>query len=598
MSKHAFLSPSGSHRWLNCTPSAMLESEFPGGSSSAAEEGTAAHAFCEHKLKKALRRRSKRPVSDYDSDEMQEYTDSYVDYVLEQLEVAKQTCKDPMVLIEQKVDFSEYVPDGYGTADCIVVSDDTMQIIDFKYGLGVLVDAEQNTQLMCYSIGALNLFDSLYDIKNVTMHIFQPRRENVQSWTIPVDELKAWAENELKPKAQMALNGEGEYYPGEWCQFCKAAVRCRARAEEKLRLAQQEFKMPPLLTDSEIEEVLTILPDLTKWADGILAYDIYIGKLFHDYVRTGAIGWVVWGICYAILQMGTFCDEKHGFKKMLMKAGEWILSRQITDTKDPRYGLLRGGYGAYDSEYRYSDVEIEWCSTEHQCSTLQALEGLSLVLNDKKYKEAAELVRDQLFLKCYDESNGRFYQGINGGKPDKAWALDCTTWAGSLIFSVVHTDTAKKCFHTARDVYLTENKQIIQSSDKEHYNMRYSSSEQFAGFKPYSDKTPDYEGAPDIVWTEGTLGYAALALCVGEEKEAKKYVDECIALQNCEGCTGGVIYVTETYASLPWEFHVWESVVSSAWLYLIINNPDVLFPRTLRQVYYMVKTYNIKDERP
>ena len=272
MTKHAFLSPSGSHRWLNCTPSAMLESEFPVGSSSAAEEGTAAHAFCEHKLKKALRRRSKRPVSDYDSDEMQEYTDSYVDYVLEQLEVAKQTCKDPMVLIEQKVDFSEYVPDGYGTADCIIVSDDTLQIIDFKYGIGVLVDAEQNTQLMCYSIGALNIFDSLYDIKQVTMHIFQPRRENVQNWTIPADELKAWAENELKPKAQMALNGEGEYHPGEWCQFCKAAVRCRARAEEKLRLARQEFKMPPLLTDSEIEEVLTILPDLTKWADGILAY--------------------------------------------------------------------------------------------------------------------------------------------------------------------------------------------------------------------------------------------------------------------------------------------------------------------------------------
>ena len=272
MSKHALLSPSGSHRWLNCTPSALLESKFPGGSSSAAEEGTAAHAFCEHKLKKALRRRSKRPVSNYDSDEMQEYTDSYVDYVLEQIEVAKQTCKDPMVLIEQKVDFSEYVPDVYGTADCIIVSDDTLQIIDFKYGLGVLVHAEQNTQLMCYSIGALNIFDSLYDIKQVTMHIFQPRRENVQSWTIPVDELKVWAENELKPKAQMALNGEGEYNPGEWCQFCKAAVRCRARAEEKLRLAQQEFKMPPLLTDSEIEEVLTILPDLTKWADGILAY--------------------------------------------------------------------------------------------------------------------------------------------------------------------------------------------------------------------------------------------------------------------------------------------------------------------------------------
>ena len=120
----------------------------------------------------------------------------------------------------------------------------------------------------------------------------------------------------------------------------------------------------------------------------------------------------------------------------------------------------------------------------------------------------------------------------------------------------------------------------------------------FNGFKPYSDRTPDYAGAPDIIWTEGTLGYASLALVLGEEAEAKKYVDECIALQNCSGSTGGVIYVTETYASLPWEFHVWESVVSSSWLYLLIKNPDVLFPRTLRQVYYMAKITNIKDQRP
>lgn len=272
MTNHAFLSPSGSHRWLNCTPSAMLEAEFPGSTSSAAEEGTAAHAFCEHKLKKAIHKRSKRPVSTYDSDEMQEYTDSYVEYVLEQLETAKRGCKDPMLLIEQKVDFSEFVPDGYGTADCIIAADGVLHIIDFKYGLGVLVDAERNTQLMCYSIGAMNIFDSIYDIKEVTMHIFQPRRENVQSWTIPVEELKEWAENELKPKAQMALNGEGEYRPGDWCQFCRAAVKCRARAEEKLKLAKDEFKLPPLLTDAEIEEVLSVLPDLTKWADEIYAY--------------------------------------------------------------------------------------------------------------------------------------------------------------------------------------------------------------------------------------------------------------------------------------------------------------------------------------
>ena len=327
------------------------------------------------------------------------------------------------------------------------------------------------------------------------------------------------------------------------------------------------------------------------------SYDIYIGKLFHDYVRTGAIGWVVWGICYAIMEKGTFGDESFGWKKMLERAGEWILSRQVTDTKDPRYGLLRGGYGVYDNDYNYTEVDIEWCSVEHQCSTLQALEGLSLVLKEKKYKEAAELVRDQLFLKCYDAKNGRFYQGINGGKEDVAWALDCTTWAGMLIFSVVHSDTAKKCLETAREVYLTENKELVVSSEDDYYNRTYSSDRTFSGFKPYSDRTADYAGAPDIVWTEGTLGYAGLALILGEVDEAKKYVDECVAMQNCEGCTGGVLYTSATYAMMPWEFHVWESVVSSAWLYLIINNPDVLFPRTLRQVYYMAKIGNIKDER-
>lgn len=284
---------------------------------------------------------------------------------------------------------------------------------------------------------------------------------------------------------------------------------------------------------------------------------------------------------------------------MIKKGGDWMIGRQITDTNDPRYGLMTGGIGSYNQEdYSYIDVDIEWCSVEHQCSGLQALEGCALVLKNKKYKQAAELVRDQLFLKCYDKENGRFYQGINSGIPDQAWALDCTTWAGTLIFSVVNDDTAKACFNTASSVYLTTGRKIVQSTEMNHYNTVYSSSDSFSGFKPYSDKTPDYEGAPDIVWTEGTLGYAALALILGEESEAKEYVDQCIALQNCDGSTGGVIYVTETYGELPWEFHVWESVVSSSWLYLIIKNPDVLFPKTLRQVYYMAKIMNIQDERP
>ena len=320
------------------------------------------------------------------------------------------------------------------------------------------------------------------------------------------------------------------------------------------------------------------------------SYDIYIGQLFDGYVRTGAMGWLVWGACYYTLESGD-----RDFAKMIKKSGDWLVSKQVTDSADPRYGLMTGGYGSYNmDDYSYSGEEIEWCSVEHQCSALQALEGCSLVLKNKKYKEAAELVRDRLFLKCYDRENGRFFQGVNGGVPDKAWALDCTTWAGTLIFSVVHSSTAKACLKTAGDVYLTKNKKIIQSSKKDYYNTAYSDSGTFSGFKPYSDKTADYEGAPDLVWTEGTLGYSLLAYVLGDMDEAKKYVDECIKLQNCDGSTGGVIYTTATYGMLPWEFHVWESVVSSSWLYLMINNPDVLFPRTLRQVYYMAKISNIE----
>ena len=269
---HAVLSASGSHRWLNCTPSARLELEFENTTSEAAREGTAAHALCEHKLKKFLKKRSKRPVSDYNSDEMEECTDAYAEFVMEQYEEAKKSCKDPVLLIEQKLDFSCYVPEGFGTGDCIIISDDKLHIIDFKYGQGIFVEAEHNPQMMLYALGALEIYDALYDIKEVAMTIFQPRRENVSTWTIPIEELKAWAEEELKPKARMAYDGEGEYLPGEWCTFCKAAVKCRARAEEKMKLARLEFKMPPLLTDAEIEEVLNVLPDLTKWANEITAY--------------------------------------------------------------------------------------------------------------------------------------------------------------------------------------------------------------------------------------------------------------------------------------------------------------------------------------
>lgn len=270
--KHAKLSASSAHRWMNCNPSANLEREFANRTSEAAAEGSAAHALCEHKLRKALKMRSTRPVSKYDSDEMEMYTDSYVEFVLEKIEVAKQHCADPFVLIEQRLDFSCYVPDGFGTGDCLIVADKLLHIIDFKYGLGVLVDAEENPQMMLYALGALRLFDALYDIDTISMSIFQPRRENVSTWTITVAELEEWAEKTLRPKAELAFKGEGEFNPGPWCTFCKAAVKCRARAEEKLALAQYEFAKPPLLTDEEIEDILSRLDDLTKWANEIAAY--------------------------------------------------------------------------------------------------------------------------------------------------------------------------------------------------------------------------------------------------------------------------------------------------------------------------------------
>ncbi len=272
MGKHAILSASGAHRWLECTPAARLELEFKDQESTAAAQGTAAHNLCEHKLKKALHIRSKRPVSEFNDDEMEEHSDAYVEYVLEQLEEVKKNCKDPLVLIEERLDFSCYVPEGFGTADTIIIGDKSLHIIDMKYGQGILVYAEDNPQMKLYALGALASYESLYDIEEVTMHIFQPRRENVSAWTISVDELKKWAENDLVPKAKLAFKGEGEYLPGDWCTFCRAAVKCRARADEKFRLAQSEFKLPPLLTDNEIEEILSKLSDLTKWANDIVAY--------------------------------------------------------------------------------------------------------------------------------------------------------------------------------------------------------------------------------------------------------------------------------------------------------------------------------------
>lgn len=269
--QHALLSASGAHRWMNCTPSARLEREFQDNSGEAAAEGTAAHALAEHKLRRALKMRSKKPVSQYDSDDMDANTDGYVEFIQELIAQAKQECTDPVVLIEQRLDFSRYVPDGFGTGDCVIIADGTIHIIDFKYGQGVLVSAEDNPQMKLYALGALELFDGIYDISTVFMTIYQPRRENVSTCTMLKESLYQWADEILSPTARLAFDGGG-YQAGEWCQFCRAAVKCRARAEEKLNLARFEFALPPLLTDEEIEKILALLDDMTSWANDIKAY--------------------------------------------------------------------------------------------------------------------------------------------------------------------------------------------------------------------------------------------------------------------------------------------------------------------------------------
>lgn len=272
MGQHAILSASASKRWMNCTPSALLEKQFADEESIYAAEGTAAHALAEHKLKRFLKKRSKRPVSDYDCDEMEECTDDYVSFAMEQIEKAKQSCSAPVVMIEQRLDFSRWVPEGFGTGDLVIVADDTLYIVDLKYGKGIAVSAEWNPQMLLYSLGALELFDSLYDIEKVNMTIHQPRLENVSTFEITVHDLMEWAEQELMPKAEMAAKGEGEFAVGDWCRFCKAKNTCRARAEEYLRLAKMEFKPPELLSEEEIAEVLKVADELAKWSADVYAY--------------------------------------------------------------------------------------------------------------------------------------------------------------------------------------------------------------------------------------------------------------------------------------------------------------------------------------
>lgn len=272
MGAHARNSPSALHRTLNCPPSLVLGEQFQDEESLYAAEGSAGHALAEHLIKKHLKQRTKRPVSDYYSDDLMEAVEDYAAFVIEQIEAAKRECKSPLFSVEQRVDISEYSPDCFGTADMVIVTDKVAHVIDLKLGRGVEVSAEENPQLMAYGLGVLEMVEMLYDIELVRLTIFQPRINNFSTWDITPDALKTWGEEILKPRSAMALAGAGEFQSGSWCRFCKARNQCRARAEEFLRLAQMEFRQPALLSDDEIAKIISVSDELAKWAADVYAY--------------------------------------------------------------------------------------------------------------------------------------------------------------------------------------------------------------------------------------------------------------------------------------------------------------------------------------
>lgn len=279
MPKHAYLSASASHRWLACPPSAKLCANILDQASEYAQQGTDCHELCAYLVEKALGRNVVDPTENltyYDA-EMQNCAEEYRNYVLEQIEAAKEFCKDPQVMIEQRLDFSRWVENGFGTGDCVIVADEILQIIDYKHGLGILVSAGDdkhggNSQMMCYALGALEVFGDIYDIKQIKMTIFQPRRDNISTYTINKEDLLKWADEVLAPTAQLAYVGKGKFNAGDHCTFCKVKATCRKRAEYNLELAKYDFEMPATLDDTEIAAILEKIDEMISWGNDIKDY--------------------------------------------------------------------------------------------------------------------------------------------------------------------------------------------------------------------------------------------------------------------------------------------------------------------------------------
>lgn len=280
-SQHALLSPSAAHRWMHCTAAPRLEATAPDTESSYALEGTLAHAYCARKLKTFLElstadedREIAQLNEQYHTGEMDEYTDTYKTIVLEKYSAARKVTRDARLLVEVRLDFTDYIPDAFGTSDATIIADGLMEVIDFKYGKGVRVSAVDNEQMKIYALGAYLMHSFEYGIDRVRMTIVQPRIDNLSEFEMTVDELLRWAEEELKPRAVEAYGKNGVQAPGEWCRFCKVKNSCKALAAQCTATASR-FEDPRLLTPKQMsEEVLPWLDIIKSWISSVEEYTL------------------------------------------------------------------------------------------------------------------------------------------------------------------------------------------------------------------------------------------------------------------------------------------------------------------------------------
>ena len=304
---HALLSASSSKQWLHCPPSIRLQQNFPNVSSVYAEEGTFAHEVCEYKVRRYLKERVKRPQSEeYDTEEIEQITDVYAEFVISIIEEMKANGCEPLAFVEERVNYSHIAPSGFGTADMLIIGKDEngrglLHVCDFKTGKGVFVDADHNSQMMLYALGGLAAYGFLYDIENVRMSIIQPRLDNTSTFECTRQELEDWGES-IKPIAKLAYEGKGEQHPGDWCRFCRAKPVCKACADEALALCREDFldldagaldssaeesdmtapyeadtetavfKQPGLIPLSELAEILPTLNRISSWIEAVFAF--------------------------------------------------------------------------------------------------------------------------------------------------------------------------------------------------------------------------------------------------------------------------------------------------------------------------------------